>query len=49
MEQGSCGVSGYFGGNRSGFGGGCGDHGGEMKGTRVVTNIGASSVNAGYD
>ena len=49
MEQCSCGVSGYFGGDRGGFGGGCGDHGGEIKGTRMVTVTGASSVNADYD
>ena len=39
----------YFGGDRGGFGGGCGDHGGEIKGTRMVTVTDASSVNAGYD
>ena len=38
----SCGVSGYF-------GGGCGGHGGEIKGARMVTVTGASLVNAGYD
>ena len=38
----SCGVSGYF-------GGGCGGHGGKIKGARMVTVTGASLVNAGYD
>ena len=49
MGQCSCEVSGYFGGNRGQFGGGCGGHGGEIKGTRMVTVTGASSVNDGYD
>ena len=49
MEQCSCGVIGYFGGDRGGFGGGFGNHGGQIKGTREVTITGASSVNAGYD
>ena len=49
MGQCSCGVSGYFGGDRGEFGGGCGSHGGENKGTRMVTVTGASSINAGYD
>jgi len=49
MGQCSCGISGYFGGNRGGFGGDCGGHGGENKGTRMVTVTGASLVNAGDD